>query len=77
VIWFFDRGGERLRYEIRRAASDHAYELTVTFPDGRTQREQTSDAAELLERCAEIARKLQEGGWRTAHQLDESNQSNR
>jgi hypothetical protein len=64
MIWFFDRGTERLRYEIRRAADDEAYELQVTFPDGRTQTEQTPDAAELLERCSALARRLEEQGWR-------------
>lgn len=77
MIWFFDREGERLRYEIRRAASDDRYELALTFPDGRTQTEQTADAAELLDRCADVARALRNEGWRARHQSDESNQSNR
>jgi hypothetical protein len=76
MIWFFDREGERLRYEIRRATSDDAYELALTFPDGRTQTERTADAAELLDRCAETARTLRGDGWRAPHQFDESRQSN-
>ena len=76
MIWFFNREGERLRYEIRRAASDDVYELALTFPDGRTQTHQTPDAAELLDRCADLARTLRDDGWRALHQLDESNQSN-
>ena len=63
MTWFFNRDGERLRYEIRRAASDEAYELSVTFPDGRTQTEQMPDAAELLDRCARMVRTLTEEGW--------------
>jgi hypothetical protein len=70
MIWFFDRAGERVRYEIRRAASQDAYELALTFPDGRTQVEQTPDAAELLERCAELARALRQEGWRASHRDD-------
>ena len=66
MIWFFDRRGERLRYEIRRAASDDAYEVAVTFPDGRTETHRVGDAVDLLERCAEVARALKAEGWRTA-----------
>ena len=64
MIWFFDRNGERIRYEIRRAPDNAAYELSVTFPDGRTEKQETVDPAELLERCAELARTLVERGWR-------------
>ena len=64
MIWFFDRDDERIRYEIRRAASDDAYELVLTFPDGRTQVDRIGDPAELLERCAEIGRALKDDGWR-------------
>ena len=74
MIWFFDRNGERLRYEIRRAPADDTYELALTYPDGRTQIEQTTEAAELLERCAELARTLNESGWRALHLLDESDE---
>ena len=65
MVWFFDRGGERLRYEIRRAGQD-AYELAVTYPDGRTEKEQLTEAAELLERCAEVGRQLKQQGWRAS-----------
>ena len=75
MIWFFNRNGERLRYEIRRAATGVAYELVLTFPDGNTQTQQTADAAELLDRCADLARTLRDDGWSAPHQLDESNQS--
>jgi hypothetical protein len=62
MVWFFDRQGQRLRYEIRHA-SDGGYELEVTFPDGRAEREQLRDAAELLERCAALAERLKSEGW--------------
>jgi hypothetical protein len=63
MVWFFDRGGERLRYEIRRAADQPAYEVALTFPDGSTQTERTTEAAALLERCADVVRALKEQGW--------------
>ena len=64
MVWLFNRGGERLRYEIRRTGGDSRYELALTFPDGSTQTEQAADAAELLERCTELARALEAQGWR-------------
>ena len=75
MVWLFNRNGERLRYEIRHAATGDAYELALTFPDGRTQTQHTADAAELLDLCADLARTLRDDGWHAPHQLDESNQS--
>ena len=63
MVWFFDRHGERLRYEIRRAPTQ-AYELGVTFPDGRSEMQHTTDAADLLDRCAKLAHALEKDGWR-------------
>jgi hypothetical protein len=65
MIWFFDRDGERLRYEVRRGSGE-AYELGVTFPDGRTETQKTSDPADLLDRCARLAQALKKEGWREA-----------
>lgn len=62
MVWFFDKDGRRLRYEIRRIAAAQ-YELGVTFPDGRVEREQVADAADLLDRCARLAQTLKSGGW--------------
>ena len=63
MVWFFDRRGERLRYEIRHGGTGAAYEIAITYPDGRTQTEQIHDAADLLHRCAELARALKDQGW--------------
>ena len=64
MIWFFDRNGQRLRYEIRRTADGEAYELVVTYPDGRTEIELMVEPSELLKRCAELAESLQDEGWK-------------
>lgn len=66
MIWFFDRNGQRLRYEIRRAMTSDAYELLIVHPDGRTDVERVPDPAELLNRCAELAESLSRAGWREA-----------
>jgi hypothetical protein len=63
MMWFFAREGERLRYEIRYGGTGVAYEIAVTYPDGRTQTEQIQDAVDLLDRCARVARALIDQGW--------------
>lgn len=64
MIWFFDREGQRLRYEIRRKDVSDAYELVVTYPDGRIEVEEMRQPADLLKRCAELAESLRQKGWR-------------
>lgn len=64
MIWFFDRQGQRLRYEIRRTTEGEGYELEVVYPDGRTEVERMDDSAALLKRCAELAETLKQEGWR-------------
>lgn len=66
MTWFFDREGQRLRYEIRRTATEDAYELQVVFPDGRTEVERMLEPSDLLKRCAELAQALKAQGWRAA-----------
>jgi hypothetical protein len=63
VIWFFDRNGQRLRYQIRRSEESDGYELAVTYPDGRVEVEEMREPSDLLKRCAELAEDLREEGW--------------
>lgn len=64
MIWFFDRSGQRLRYEIRRKEVGDGYEVEVGYPDGRTEIEEMLDPTDLLKRCAELAETLKREGWR-------------
>jgi hypothetical protein len=64
VIWFFDRNGQQLRYEIRRSMDSDAYELAVTYPDGHTEIEEMKEPSDLLKRCAELAEDLKQEGWK-------------
>jgi hypothetical protein len=64
MIWFFDRKGQRLTYEIRRKPEGDGYELVVTYPNGRTEVEQMLRPSDLLKRCAELAENLKQEGWR-------------
>jgi hypothetical protein len=64
MIWFFDRQGQKLRYEVRHEEHGDGYELSVLYPDGRVELERHRDPDILLKRCAELAESLEENGWR-------------
>jgi hypothetical protein len=64
MIWFFERDGEELRYEIRRDRTGR-YRLIITRPDGSESIEEVGEAARLLERSAELINALHGDGWRT------------
>lgn len=63
MIWFFQREGKRLLYEIRRSAEGDGFELVVTYPDGRVRTERFDDSSALLRRSIEVQRELIEEGW--------------
>lgn len=63
MIWFFHRGKELLRYEIREASGPAGYELVVLGPDGVTRVERFRDTIGLLERSLELQRALLAEGW--------------
>jgi hypothetical protein len=66
VIWFFDRNGEKLRYEIRRDRSDGRYRLVITQPDGTESVEEIDQATDLIERSVTLMNNLRSNGWRVA-----------
>ena len=65
-IWFFDRNGEKLRYEIRRDRSDGRYRLVITHPDGTESVEEIDQATDLIERSVRLMNNLRDDGWRVA-----------
>ena len=64
VIWFFDREGERLRYEICRDDESGAYVVVVTAPDGSERIERLDKPTQLIERSTEEMRQLHDEGWK-------------
>ena len=66
VIWFFDRNGEKLRYEVRRERSDGRYRLVITHPDGTESVEEIDHATDLIERSVRLMNTLRDDGWRVA-----------
>lgn len=63
MIWFFERLDARLQYEIRRQSDGPAYELVITFPDGRQEIEHFADQGTLTRRSIRLERALMDAGW--------------
>jgi hypothetical protein len=66
MIWFFDRNGEKLRYEISRDRTDGRYKVVITQPDGSESVEEVDEPTELIERSVELMNSLRGDGWRVA-----------
>ena len=63
MIWFFDRDGERLRYEISRDRVGGRYRLIITRPDGSESVEEVDEPGQLIERSVELMNSLRGDGW--------------
>ena len=66
MIWFFDRAGERLRYEISHDHSAGRYRVIITHPDGSESVEEVDEPTELIERSAKLMNSLRGDGWHVA-----------
>ena len=64
MIWFFDKDGDRLRYEVSHDRSSGCYRLIVTRPDGSESVEELDQPTELIERSVELMNSLRTEGWR-------------
>lgn len=66
MIWFFDREGERLRYEISRDRAVGRYRVVITNPDGSESIEEVDEPTELIERSVQLMNSLRGDGWHVA-----------
>ena len=66
MIWFFDRDGERLRYEISHDRTAGRYRLIITRPDGSESVEEVDEPGRLIERSVELMNSLRVDGWHVA-----------
>jgi hypothetical protein len=64
MIWFFDRNGERLRYEIQRERG--RYRVVITRPDGTESIEEVDEPTELIARSVQLMNSLRSEGWKVA-----------
>ena len=65
MIWFFDRDGERLRYEITRDRNGR-YRVDITKPDGTESVEEVDEPTALIERSVQLMNSLRGDGWKVA-----------
>jgi len=66
MIWFFDRDGDRLRYEISHDRDSGCYRVVVTRPDGSESVEEVDQPTDLIERSVELMNNLRTEGWRVS-----------
>ena len=66
MIWFFDRDGQKLRYEIRRDPAIGRYRLIITHPDGHESIEEVDEPSALIERSVALMNSLRSDGWNVA-----------
>jgi hypothetical protein len=66
MIWFFDREGEKLRYEIKRDRADGHYRVVITQPDGTESIEEVDEPTALIKRSGELMNSLRSDGWTVA-----------
>jgi hypothetical protein len=63
MIWFFDRNGEKLRYEISRDRTGGRYRVVITRPDGSESVEEVDEPTTLIERSVQLMNSLRSDGW--------------
>jgi hypothetical protein len=66
MIWFFDKDGDRLRYEISHDHSSGCYRVVVTRPDGTESIEELDQPTDLIERSVQLMNTLRTEGWRVS-----------
>ena len=66
MIWFFDKDGEKLRYEITRDRVGGRYRVVITRPDGTETVEEVDEPTELIERSVQLMNSLRGDGWKVA-----------
>jgi hypothetical protein len=64
MIWFFDKNGERLRYEICHDRPGGRYRVVITRPDGSESVEEVDEASALIDRSVALMNSLRDDGWR-------------
>lgn len=64
MIWLFDRGGEKISYEICRDSATGKFLLVMTGSNGEKRVERIEHPTDVIERSSEQMRRLQEDGWK-------------
>lgn len=69
MIWFYARGREHLRCEMRTTLDGDGYELIVRGPNGHEHTERYPDQGRLLRRWCELDRAWDAQGWTELNNL--------
>jgi hypothetical protein len=63
MVWFYERAGQRLVYEVRPRIDGPGLEIVLTYPDGHTHTEVITDDRDLSKRISEFQDSLVCDGW--------------
>ena len=63
MVWFFERSGSRLHFELRHATEGRSYELVLTHPDGTQLVERFDEPRGLARRSCVLRTELVNDGW--------------
>jgi hypothetical protein len=63
MIWFYQRDGQELYYEIRLCQDGPGFELGISYPGGSVLLERFDSEEALASRFLELQHSLQEEGW--------------
>lgn len=63
MIWFYEREGLHLYYEVRLCQDGPGYELAITYPGGILLTERYDTEADLNRRFRELETSLAREGW--------------
>ncbi len=65
MIWFFERGDQRIQCEIRPSESEAGgFELVWQSGDGQSHVERSSDWETLTNRRRQLEEQLKQDGWK-------------
>jgi hypothetical protein len=65
MFWWFERGGQHLRFEVLDLQD--GFELRVTFPDGSEQIERFASSSDLARRQQRLQSEFCADGWAGPH----------
>lgn len=63
MIWFYQRGGKQLFYEVRLQDDGPGFELGISYPEGTLLTERFSTEAALERRFRQLQQALAREGW--------------
>jgi hypothetical protein len=63
MIWFYQRGGQHLYYEVRLRQDGPGFELGIWYPEGTVLTEHFDSEDALAERFIDLQDRLNREGW--------------